>query len=148
MGEPTKHHTQWLLAVGVIVLSLVISVDKVGFSDLKRDEGTAAAETSVNPLRPMIRISGEVIDNTVNKVLPFDVSTESQLVRHEKDCYRGCERVRDEGLKKYSNPADRGSAWKLYYECKEECPIEAANKAEAEQRRVPAGSALEGIRSR
>lgn len=135
---------------GVVMMAIVsLSLFYPSFIDaqFERDEGSAEEVQKVNPLTPAAEATGTVLDNTVNKVLPFDVSTESQLVKNEKDCYHSCGVQRDQLLKKSANSMDRGFAWKQYKECKKQCPQEAAKKNE-EQTRAPAGSVINQTKSR
>ncbi len=141
-----REQFKWLLIMSIMMCVLGFFIRR-SESQLKRDPDTAQATQSINPLTPAVDLTGKVIDNTVNQVLPFDVSTESQLVKHENDCYRTCEKETDVSLGQSGSGAERGFAWTRYYECKERCPFEAAQKTES-SRKAPAGSAIENIKSR
>ena len=133
--------------ISVIIFSVVSVFEGKVDSQFKRDENTAEEAQKYNPLTPAVKMTGEVIDHTVNQVLPFDVSTESQLVRDEKDCYKKCEKERDQYLKKSASEGERGRAWDDFYKCKEQCPIDAANKVK-ERQRAPAGSVINQMKFR
>ena len=140
-------HFKWLLIVSIFVFAVALLVGKGGLAQLKRDEETAKEAKKVNPLTPVAKVTGTILDNTVNKVLPFELSTESQYVKHETECYESCERTKKEGLEKATTDFDRGRLWSDYQKCKEACPRQAAQKTESETR-APAGSAIEGLKSR
>ena len=133
--------------ISVIIFSVVSVFEGKVDSQFKRDENTAEEAQKYNPLTPTVKVTGEVKDHTVNQVLPFEISTESQLVRDEKDCYKKCEKERDQYLKKSASEGERGRAWDDFYKCKEQCPIEAANKAK-ERQRAPAGSVIDQMKFR
>ena len=140
-------HLKWLVAVSLSVFVMMLIAEKVGLSQLKRDEETAKEAQKINPLSPAAKVTGAVLDNTVNRVLPFDLSTESQYVKYEAECYQGCERNKDAALQKAASDFDRGRIWTEFNKCKENCPKEAAQRTETKTR-APAGSALDQLKSR
>lgn len=148
---------KWSFCVSVILLLIAVLslTGNDALTQAKRNEATAEEVKSVNPLTPAAEVTGAVLDNTVNQVLPFDMSTESQLVRDETDCYRSCQQQRDQLIKQSSSEVDRGYAWSSYYRCKEECPEKAGQKNSAQSdrsvfspERAPAGSAMEHLKER
>lgn len=147
---------RWFLCVSLFVclIAIISVIGNDGLSQAKRDESTAEEVKKVNPLTPVAQGTGVVLDNTVNQVLPFDVSTESQLVRDEQDCYKSCQQEKDKLIQESLSEVDRGAAWSDFYRCKEECPEKAAQKNTAHERsvfspeRAPAGSAMEHLKER
>jgi hypothetical protein len=145
---------QGLCPLVVSLIAIVSLIGSNGFSQTKRDESTAEEVQKVNPLTPVAQGTAVVLDNTVNQVLPFDVSTESQLVRDEQDCYKLCQQEKDRLLQESLSEVDRGAAWSDFYRCKEEFPEKAAQKNTAHERsvfspeRAPAGSAMEHLKER
>ena len=98
----------------------------------------------INPIKPV----GRAIDQTVNKVSPIQIPTESKLVQDERACYQHCAQERDGLLRNSRSEVDRGQAWASYHKCQSSCPEKAANQNKDMERgafskdRNPAGSAI------
>lgn len=152
---PNEIKWSFYVSVVLLLIALLSLTGNDALTQAKRSEATAEEVRSVNPLSPAAEVTGTVLDNTVNQVLPFDMSTESQLVRDESDCYRSCEQERNRLIQQSSSEVDRGYAWNNYYRCKEECPEKAGSKNSAQSdrsvfspERAPAGSAMEHLKER
>lgn len=151
-----QNEIRWFLCVSLMVCLIAILswMGNDGFSQAKRDEATAEEVKKVNPLTPVAGATQVVLDNSINQVLPFDMSTESQLVRDEGDCYRACQQEKERLIQESVSEVDRGYAWNSYYRCKEECPEKAAEKNSSGERsvfspeRAPAGSAMEYLKEK
>ena len=147
----SKSSAVWLglVCVTLFVLTLVL-VRHSAFSQT-RDEETAKEVEKINPLKPAADATKTVIDNTVNKILPIDIPTDSKLVQDEKACYDSCAQQKARSLKNSVNDVDRGHAWTAYRQCKSDCPEKVANKNRSTERdpftkeeRYPAGSTMGG----
>ena len=145
MGD--SYHVRWIVVLSIMILVMSLATSGKVSSQMKRDQDTAKEVEKINILTPTVRIGGKVIDNTVNQVLPFEVSTESQLVKNEQSCYDSCKKERDDYLGRHSNEADRGFAWNQYNKCVQTCPERAFHETE-ERQRAPAGSVLDSTKSR
>jgi len=138
---------RWPFIISMLIFIVVFFISSHAKSQFKRDESTAEEFEKVNLLTPTAKAAGVILDNTINQVLPFDLSTESALVQYERDCYVSCAQNRQEELRRSVSDFDRGQAWSTFHNCKDLCPYEAAYKTEL-RGRAPAGSALENIRIR
>ncbi len=140
-----KSYTLWLFFISLMICALtLVSAEKDARPQGTRDEETAKEVDKINPIKPV----GEVIDQTINKVSPIKVPTESKLVQDERACYQGCANERDQLLRRSRSEVDRGQAWSSYHKCKSSCPEKAASQNRDVERgafskdRYPAGSAI------
>ena len=146
-GDFMKSYSIWLVSVCTLVFALSIFSYKAD-SQMKRDEETAKEVDKINPMKPAGEATKAVIDNTVNKVLPVEIPTDSKLVQDEKACYETCKQEKDKMLKSASTEVDKGRTWAQYHRCKSDCPEKVANKNREVERgvfneeRYPAGSAI------
>ena len=145
MGD--SYHFRWILILSIFIFILSMSTAGRVSSQMKRDQENAKDVEKINPLSPAVKVTGKVIDNTVGQVLPFDMSTESQLVKSEGDCYASCKQERDDYLTRHSSETERGFAWNQYHKCEESCPERAYHETE-ERQRAPAGSVIDSTKSR
>lgn len=136
---------QWKGKIAIIMLFGFFMIAQGILIAQTRDEETANEMEKLNPLKP----AADVIDNTVNKVLPFDIPTKSKIKEDEKICFEGCRHERDYLLKKSSSEVDRGHSWAMYNKCRSDCPEKIANENSTlnpdafHQERYPAGSAID-----
>lgn len=129
--------------LGIWIMGFSLLFMTLGYGQT-RDEETAKEMEKLNPLKP----AADVIDQTVNKVLPFEIPTESKLKQDEKICFESCKHERDYLLKKSSSEIDRGHSWAMFNKCRAECPEKVANENKSvnqdafNQDRYPAGSTI------
>ena len=141
-----KSYALWLFFISLMICALtLVSVANNSHSQVTRDEETAKEVDKINPIKPV----GEAIDQTINKVSPIKVPTQSKLVQDERACYQSCAQERDAWLRKSRSEVDRGQAWASYHKCKSSCPEKAASQNKDMERgafsrdRYPTGSAID-----
>jgi hypothetical protein len=144
-----KTYSSWLFIISFLIFALtVVSFNHLGYAQMQRDENMSKEVEKINPATPVKDATKKVLDNTVHKILPIEIPTQSKLVEDEKSCYRACNASKDENLKAATDQFARGHAWSEYRSCKEDCPKKAAaisNEALGDgfsKDRYPAGSAI------
>lgn len=132
----------WLLIVCFLIFNLILLGYHKAYS--QRNEEVAKEMEPYNPWQA----PKAVIDNTINKVLPFDVPTDTKIKQDEELCFKECAQERDVLLQYSKTEVDKGYAWADYQKCVQECPEKVANQNKTfqgdsfnQEKQYPPGSA-------